>query len=190
VEALARQGAGVIVRLNTASLPLFTAKGKRFALLQHLQNCRKREQRWRAGVRTGTQPAMAGPVCVRCAKQTAAGKELRKIAQGPTRRTEVKLERWSSPIRPGVHNPSGRTVFQRRDFGMVRVRWRSNGVKTNESLAQLGHLPKHDEPKCPSLALIGKLLVALLGQKLTRLGRRYSPWGTLLRGWKWSRAGL
>jgi IS4 transposase len=73
-----------------------------------------------------------------------------------------------------------------------RVRWQIELVfKRMKSLAQLGHLPKHDEQSARAW-LYGKLLVALLGQKLTRLGRDISPWGyRLAESWKWQRvAGL
>jgi hypothetical protein len=61
----------------------------------------------------------------------------------------------------------------------------------DSTLAQLGHLPKHD-PQSARAWLYGKLLVALLGQKLMRLGRDISPWGyRLAESWKWQRvAGL
>jgi hypothetical protein len=45
-----------------------------------------------------------------------------------------------------------------------------------KSLAQLGYLPKHDE-RSSRAWLYGKLLIALLGQKLMRIGRDISPWG-------------
>ena len=43
----------------------------------------------------------------------------------------------------------------------------------------MGHLPKYDERSCRAW-LYGKLFVALLTQKLIRLGRDISPWGYLL----------
>jgi hypothetical protein len=48
--------------------------------------------------------------------------------------------------------------------------------KRLKSLAQLGHLPKHDE-RSSRAWLYGKLFVALLTQKLIRVGRDISPWG-------------
>jgi hypothetical protein len=40
----------------------------------------------------------------------------------------------------------------------------------------LGHLPKHQD-RSSRAWLYGKLLVALLTQKLARLGSSISPWG-------------
>src|SRR2546422_4088296 len=73
-----------------------------------------------------------------------------------------------------------------------RVRWQIELVfKRMKSLAKVGHLPKHDASSARAW-LYGKLLVALLGQKLMRLGRTISPWGYRLEEtWKWQRvAGL
>jgi len=48
-------------------------------------------------------------------------------------------------------------------------------------------LPKHDEASARAW-LYGKLLLALLGQKLMRLGRNISPWGYRFpESWKWQR---
>ena len=51
--------------------------------------------------------------------------------------------------------------------------------KRLKSLAQPGHLPKHDD-RSSRAWLYGKLLVTLLAQKLIRIGRDISPSGYLL----------
>ncbi len=48
--------------------------------------------------------------------------------------------------------------------------------KRLKSLAQLGHLPKHDD-RSSRAWLYGKLLVTLLTLKLIRIGRDISPSG-------------
>src|SRR5256885_6113718 len=69
-----------------------------------------------------------------------------------------------------------------------RVGWQIELVfKRLKTLAELGSLPKHDEQSARAW-LYGKLLIALLGQKLERLGRDISPWGYRLpEAWKWQR---
>jgi transposase len=60
---------------------------------------------------------------------------------------------------------------------LYRSRWQIElHFKRLKSLAQLGHLPKHDEDAARAW-LYGKLLLALLSQKLARQGRDFSPWG-------------
>ena len=58
-----------------------------------------------------------------------------------------------------------------------RVRWQVEPVfKRFKSLAQLGHLPRHEEESARAW-LHGKLLVALLAEKLVRHAGAASPWG-------------
>jgi hypothetical protein len=57
------------------------------------------------------------------------------------------------------------------------TRWQIELVfKRLKSLAQLGHLPQHDV-RSSRAWLYGKLFVALLAQKLIRIGRDISPSG-------------
>ena len=48
--------------------------------------------------------------------------------------------------------------------------------KRFKSLAQLGHLPKFDDDSARAW-LYGKLLIALLTEKIVRHARTLSPWG-------------
>ncbi len=58
-----------------------------------------------------------------------------------------------------------------------RFRWQIELVfKRLKSLLAVGHLPKYDEQSSRAW-LYAKLLVALLTQKLVRLGATISPWG-------------
>jgi hypothetical protein len=58
-----------------------------------------------------------------------------------------------------------------------RFRWQIELVfKRLKSILAVGHLPKHDAQSSRAW-LYGKLVVALLTQKLIRLGSSISPWG-------------
>jgi hypothetical protein len=58
-----------------------------------------------------------------------------------------------------------------------RLRWQIELVfKRFKQVARLGHLPKHDEQSAKAW-LYGKLLVALLAEKLIARARAFSPWG-------------
>jgi len=61
-----------------------------------------------------------------------------------------------------------------------RMRWQIELVfKRLKSLLRLDHLPKYDARSWRAW-LYGKLLIALLTQKLIRMGRDISPWGYAL----------
>jgi DDE family transposase len=69
---------------------------------------------------------------------------------------------------------SGSTADVLRSY---RMRWQIELVfKRLTTLAQLGHLPKHDD-RSSRAWLYGKLLITLLAQKLIRIGRDISPSG-------------
>jgi hypothetical protein len=62
-----------------------------------------------------------------------------------------------------------------------RLRWQVELVfKRFKQIANLGHLPKHDERSARAW-LYGKLVVALLTEKLLAHGNSFFPWGYDLR---------
>jgi hypothetical protein len=61
-----------------------------------------------------------------------------------------------------------------------RLRWQIElTFKRLKSVVQLGHIPKPDDQSSRAW-LYGKLFVALLSQKLARIGSAISPWGYYL----------
>ena len=73
---------------------------------------------------------------------------------------------------------SGSTADVLRSY---RMRWQIELVfKRLKSLAQLGHVPKHND-RSSRAWLYGKLLITLLAQKLIRIGCDISPRATYSR---------
>ena len=173
---VAAAGGRIAVRVNTGALPLRTPEGARFDLLAALSGLR------RAGA-VGCWPAAAGGVHGRvCAvrKSTQAAARARKRA-----RREAK--RQGSEVKPATLAYADYvivfTTFCERSFGAgevlewYRLRWQVELVfKRLKSLARLGHLPKHGDDSARAW-LYGKLLVALLVDKLVDHARAVSPWG-------------
>jgi transposase len=63
---------------------------------------------------------------------------------------------------------------------VYRLRWQVElTFKRLKSIAQIGHVPKHDDQSSRAW-LYGKLFLALLSQRLARVGKTISPWGYLL----------
>ncbi len=61
-----------------------------------------------------------------------------------------------------------------------RLRWQIELVfKRLKTLLRAGHVPRYDDQSSKAW-LYGKLLVALLAEKMIRVGRAVSPWGYLL----------
>jgi DDE family transposase len=180
VSRLHQQGAAVIVRLNTATLPLYRANGSKFALLGHVRQVQQVGliRQWKVWVQTA-EGGIPGRVCVLRKSEQAARKAQRHIVRkaqqgGPEPKPET-LEYAHYVI---VFTTLEAELFPAPDIlEWYRVRWQIELVfKKLKTLAHLGHLPKRDE-RSSRAWLYGKLLVALLSQKLLRLGRDISPWG-------------
>jgi len=180
IAALYQQGADVLVRWNSTSLPLFTTTGRSFPLLPRLRGLSEpgRVGDWAVTIR-GSPETIPGRVCALRKSETAIYKAQRRILRkaqqgGPTPKPET-LEYACYVVvfttLPVIEFP-GEEVLE-----WYRIRWQIELVfKRLKTLAQMGHLPKHDEQSARAW-LYGKLLLALLGQKITRIGRSISPWG-------------
>jgi hypothetical protein len=180
VEALARQGAAVVVRLNTSSLPLYIADGAPFPLLDKVRQITEPNQpaEWEVYVHGPTR-RIGGRLCVirKDAEATARAqrKIRRKAQQGGPKPKSTTLEFAAYVLvfttLPAAEFPTA-SVLE-----WYRGRWQIElAFKRLKSLAKLGHLHDQD-PDSVRAWLYGKLFVALLGQKLIRFGRDISPWG-------------
>ena len=176
VGHVAAAGGRIAVRVNTGALPLRTPEGAPFDLLAALSGLAG------AGA-VGSWSAAAGGVRGRlCAvrKSARAAKQARKRARREARRQ-------GSTVRPETLAYANYvivfTTFCEESFSAgevlewYRLRWQVELVfKRLKSLARLGHLPKHDDDSARAW-LYGKLLVALLVDKLVDHARAVSPWG-------------
>jgi len=180
VRSLDQQGAAVIVRLNTSSLPLYQANGSPFPLLRRLRRIPTAGPIRECKVWVHAEgESIAGRLCAlrksEQASRRAQRKILRKAQQGGLKTRPETLEYARYVM---VFTTLPEDSFPAPDvLEWYRVRWQIEIVfKKLKSLAALGHLPKYDD-RSSRAWLYGKLLVVLLGQKLQRLGRDISPWG-------------
>lgn len=179
VRRLSDQGAAVVVRLNTA-MPLQDPNGRPFSLLAHLGKLQQpgRSLEWKVALGAADK-LVPGRLCAIRKSAEATQRERRKILRkaqqgGPQPKPETL--QYAAYILVFTTLPA--TEFSTAEvLRWYRLRWQVELVfKRMKSLAQLGQLPKHDEHSSRAW-LYGKLLIALLGQKLIRIGRDISPWG-------------
>lgn len=174
------QQAYLTVRLNTGSLPLHTVDGHDFDLTSALVTVKRAGavKTWPVAVIVDTS-LIPGRVCV--LRKT---EEATKLAHEKLRLTAT---RKGKQLKPHTLEYAKYvilfTVFPESEFlpaGVLewyRIRWQVELVfKRFKSLAQLGHLPKYDEESAKAW-LYGKLLVALLVEKLISYATAISPWG-------------
>lgn len=180
IASVIRRGADVCVRLNRSALPLWTETGKPFALVQAVKKLKRAGETAEWGVR------------VRCDDQSIAGrlcgvrKSEEEIRQAQ-RRLTIKQQLGKAKVTPEnlelacyvlVFTTLPRSRASTSEvLESYRLRWQIELVfKRLKSIIQLGHIPKTDDQSCRAW-LYGKLFVALLSQKLARIGRAVSPWG-------------
>jgi hypothetical protein len=173
------QGGDIIVRLNS-SVPLFEADDQPFPLLPELRKLPGAGQvgEWEVGMRAGEQRVEGRLCAVRKSQQAVAAAERQLDRREHKNQIRVRPE-----TREYAHYVMVFTTLRAVELGAAEVleyyrfRWQIELVfKRLKSLLAVGHLPKHDE-RSSRAWLYGKLLVALLTQKLVRLGSSISPWG-------------
>jgi len=179
VAKVSRQGADIIVRLNS-SVPLFGPDEQRFPLLPRLRRLSRAGSigQWRVWMHDQDQ-AVAGRLCAVRKSQQAIASAQRKLDQ----REHKHQIRVRPETREYAHYVMVFTTLPDSEMGAgevleyYRFRWQIELVfKRLKSILAVGHLPKRDEQSSRAW-LYGKLFVALLTQKLVRLGSSISPWG-------------
>ena len=180
IAAVVNQKAQVCVRLNPVSLPLWDQRGRRFALLDRLKTLRVagRVAEWRVWVQSGEQ-RIEGRLCgVRKSEEAiekAQRRLTRKKQQGVIEATADTRE-YACYVLVFTTLPA-REASARQVLKCYRQRWQIElTFKRLKSIVQLGHVPKQDDQSSRAW-LYGKLMVALLSEKLARVGSAISPWG-------------
>ena len=172
-------GGRVTVRVNTGALSLRTPDGAPFDLLAAVSGLTSAGAVGSWPVATAGEDGVCGRICA-----------VRKSAQATARARRTarrEARRQGSEVRPAtlafaryviVFTTFCEEAFSAREvLEWYRLRWQIELVfKRLKSLAQLGHLPKRDDESARAW-LYGKLLVALLVDKLVRHARAVSPWG-------------
>jgi hypothetical protein len=179
IAAVVGHDGALVVRLHSVSLPIYD-RGRRLAVLEQLRPLTQPGQigEWSVQVRSA-EGVISGRLCALRKSETAALQAQRKVQR--------KAQRNGKATRPATLELARYvllfTTVPASDFStteileLYRSRWQIElAFKRLKSLAQLGHLPKHDEHAARAW-LYGKLLLALLSQKLARHGRAFSPWG-------------
>lgn len=174
-------GAFATVRVNTGALPLATPAGGPFDLLEAVQGLRRAGDVgcWPVAAHDRSGTAAVGRVCA-LRKTTEA---IRLAHRGLRRQASKRGKRLQPRTLEFAKYVILFTTFPPETFPAAtvlewyRTRWQVELVfKRFKSLAQLGHLPKHTDESAQAW-LYGKLLVALLVEKLLAHARSISPWG-------------
>jgi hypothetical protein len=182
IEFVRSRGADVLVRVNPHAFIAYSASGRRISLLTRLRKLREAGQvgEWKV-VLHGESGPIEGRVCAIRKSETAIQQAQRRLQRKASKKQHVlKAESLEYATYVIVFTTLASDEPE-QVLECYRLRWQIELVfKRMKTLAQLGHLPKHDDRSARAW-LYGKLLVALLTQKLIRIGRDISPWGYALR---------
>lgn len=169
--------ADVIMRINLSNAPMQAEDGTRIDLLPGLRELSFGQiGEWRGYLQdaSGRMPVRACAI-KKSAEQAARSKQ----------KLEREAKKKHRHVKPDTLEATGYFVVQTTLMDapastimeLYRHRWQVElEFKRLKSLLQLGHLKKTD-PQGARAWLQGKLLVALLIDKLIALGEHFSPWG-------------
>ena len=176
-------GGYVTMRVNTRALPLQTLRGKPFDLLAAVTRLKRagNAKSWQVAVaKDGT--TVTGRVCALRKTEEAiklAHEKIRKEAARKGKQVQPQTLEFARYVILFTTFPDP-SFTASEILEWYRLRWQVELVfKRFKSLAQLGHLPKYDDESAKAW-LYGKLLVALLVEKLVYHATAISPWGYYL----------
>lgn len=180
IAAVRQQQAHVCVRLNPFALPLFDRGGHPLGLVQKLPATVQRAgevAEWPAWIEVRGR-SLAGRVCGLRKSQAAIEKAQRRLLEKRPQASEAARQ-CAGYVLVFSTLPAAE-VSASQILECYRLRWQIElTFKRLKSIVQLGHVPKQDEQSSRAW-LYGKLLVALLSQKLVHVGNAISPWGYYL----------
>jgi hypothetical protein len=180
IASVVVQGADICVRLNPGALPLYGPGGQRFPLLASVESLQRAGEVGEWPVRLkADQQWIAGRICGVRKTEEAIARAQRKITLNQKRgKTQASEETRRFACYVLVFS----TVSQEQALAVqilecYRLRWQIElTFKRFKSIALLGEIPTQDD-RSSRAWLYGKLFLALLSQKLTRVGTTISPWG-------------
>jgi hypothetical protein len=179
----------VLVQFDATNLPLFTRQGKTFKPLEHLRPLADGHAGdWDVWLQSPEDDSrlIKGRLCALRKSKAAmalAKKQLRPMASKKGEKLQLQraeaLEYAQYVIlftTVNRHNLKGEDVLElyrgRRQIELA--------FKRLKSIIGIGHLPKYD-PDSRIAWLYGKMLVALLAERMYREAESFSPWGYPLR---------
>lgn len=183
IDHVQRNGGSVIVRLNDQNTPLELEPGDPVRLLDWLGGLAQPGQVgglrvWLPATKGSTERISARLCAVRKSVEAAvlAGRKLKqRAARKQSALREVTLEHSAWIV---VLTTVPQAVLNDMDvLEWYRIRWQIElAFKRLKSLGDVGHLPKRDAASSRAW-VYGKLLIALLTEKMQRHAAAFSPWG-------------
>lgn len=171
----------VLVRFHSTNLPLFSRNGKPFSVLFHLRSLdNDKVGDWDVWFKDpDDEHLVKGRLCaLRKSKEAIekAKKQLRRIASRKGRKLQPATLEHAEYITLFT-TVTRHTLKGVKILSLYRVRWQVELVfKRLKGIIGIGHLPKYNPESCIAW-LYGKMVVALLVERLYQEAEFLSPWG-------------
>lgn len=172
--------ADVVVRINAHTFPLIDSSEREFLVLPHLRRLHNhRCGEWKVGFEWKGKRYFGRLCAVRKSAlhaERARKKAKRKNGQHGYNSMQPDTLEYAGYILVFTTLPSS-DYSTKEVLEIYRCRWQVElAFKRLKSLLAFGHTPKSDPDSCRGW-LQGKILAALLIEKILRHGRFFSPWG-------------
>jgi hypothetical protein len=174
-------GGHVLVRFHSTNLPLFKKNGTPFSPLEYLRSLKAGDcGDWDVYFQPpGCQDLQKGRFCaIKKTNEAAelAKKKLRTTAIKKQRTLRQETVEYAEYVcvftTPNRHSLKAQDVLE-----LYRGRWQVElSFKRLKSIIGVGHLPKKNDESCIAW-LYGKMLVAMLVERLYLEAESFSPWG-------------
>jgi Transposase DDE domain len=175
----------VIVRMRLTGPSIETPEGQDFKLLKRLKTLKVGETReWDVRLTAANKEPVYGRLCAIRRSKNAASLAEKKLRKESLRKSKnVSNDAIQATRYVFVFTTVPVDLLNTCEvLELYRARWQIEmSFKRLKSIIDLGHLPKYDKRSCRAW-LYGKLLVALLAERMLDTGRRFSPWGYNLDG--------
>jgi hypothetical protein len=181
---LTNNKAYVTLRLHYVSVSLFHPDGNKFDLLHELGDMKEvgEIKEWPVMVKTVDSERISGRLCVIRKDESSTFKsERRSIRKASKNCAQIRPETLFMAKYFTIFTTFPEKYSTSEILSFYRVRWQIELVfKRFKQIASFGHLPKYDDDSSKAW-LYGKLLIALLVEKLVAYGSAFSPWGAEYR---------
>lgn len=169
------------VRINTQALKLYDKNNADFSLLDFVSKIENTGQikSTEVSVLSPEKEVVSGRLCVLRKSQKAidlAVKKLKRQASKKGHQLKPETLRYAEYVILFTTFPVDNFTAE-QILEWYRIRWQVELIfKRFKQIAQLGHLPKRDSESALAW-LYGKLLVALIAEKIISHAVDFSPWG-------------
>lgn len=183
IAAVLDQHAEVCVRVNPWALPMQDPGGKPFDLVSALSALKRAGEiaDWPVQVPQGDR-RLSGRLCAIRKSEEAIARAQRLLTRKQQKghgKVLAKTRDYAQHILVFT-SLSKQQASAHEVLECYRLRWQIElTFKRLKSILRMGHIPKQDDQSTRAW-LYGKLFLALLTQKLTRVGSTISPWGYCL----------